>query len=341
MKISQKYFAAGKSPAGATLVIIILSMLVLTVIGVAIYSLTSTAALNQVIAQRAARAFYLAESGIRVASSEFRIVPQRIDPNDPNSPDNSAARDKKLISLQGLVFPLPNNQGQFALDVSPDWVYAQTAQTGATITLYFSGDLRPDLKLTFPAGLPAGGILKRKGYTSIASFNTAPVIGSFSAPNGTSIIFKFAAAYPYTFIIPSANLADEGYIGYIYNSPQTVNAGGDLVLENTNPVNKAANGTIYVEHVATYPAPTGGSGQSYPVMSQYTYDVRIPYVIDPASPPATVTLHNIQAVPGTPAGFPLVILYNAADLYGVDVLHTTRIYLGKTLTIQSTSTYGN
>ena len=316
-----KYITGRKRQSGATLVVIIISMVVIAVIGIAIYSMTYTASLNQVIAQRAAKAFYIAESGVRVASSEFRIVPQ-ID---------TVARDNKLISLQGLVFPMPNNQGQFELDVSPDWVWAMTTvPAGASMTLYFPGDVRSGL--TFPTG----GILKRKGYTTIRFFNNAPTPGSFSAPNGTPITFTFTAAYPYAF-----NAGDEGYIGYAYDSPQTVNAGGNIVLENAN--NKAAifppeNGTIYIEHRATYPPPPNGSGQSYTVISQYTYDVRIPYVIDPSSPPATVTLQNLQAVPGTIAGFPLVIVYGG-DVDNIAL--TSRIYLGKTLTIKSTSTYGD
>src|SRR4030042_129761 len=287
-----KYITGRKRQSGSTLLIIIISMLILSVLGIAIYSMTYTATMNQIIAQRAARAFYLAESGVRVVSSEFRVVPQ-ID---------TVARDNKLISLQGLVFPMPNNQGQFELDVSPDWVWARTAvPAGASMILYFPGSIRSDL--TFPTG----GILKRKGYTTIRFFNNAPAPGSFSAPNGTPITFTFAAAYPYAF-----NAGDEGYIGYAYNSPQTVNAGGNLVLENSN--NKAAifppeNGTIYVENIATYPAPPNGSGLSYTVISQYTYDVRNPYEIDSSSPPATVTLQNLQAVPGTPAALPLVIVY--------------------------------
>ena len=229
------------------------------------------------------------------------------------------------------MFLIPNNQGQFLVDVSPDWVWARTTVTAAnSMILYFPGDVRSDL--TFPTG----GILKRKGYTTIRFFDNTPTPGSFSTPDGTPITFTFAAAYPYTF-----QPGDEGYIGYTFNSPQTVNAGGNLVLENAN--NKAAifppeNGTIYIEHIATYPPPPNGSGQSYTVISQYTYDVRNPYVIDPSSPPATVTLQNIQAVPGTPAAFPLVIVYGGnVD----DIAQTSRIYLGKTLTIQSTSTYGD
>jgi hypothetical protein len=50
-------------------------------------------------------------------------------------------------------------------------------------------------------------------------------------------------------------------------------------------------------------------------------------------------LTNIQAVPGTPAGFPLNIVFSAGNLTNLTL--TSRIYLGKTLTIQSTSTYGN
>jgi hypothetical protein len=333
-----RYFIGKKKQAGATLIVIIITMLVVAIIGTALYSITGTSTINQSIAQKSAKAYYVAESGIRIALSEFKSVPQFV-----SGLDNYVARNTKLISLQGLVFTIPNNQGQFSLDMSADWLYAQSAQSGATITLYFSGDLRPDLKSTFPAGLPTGGILKRKGSTNIAFFNSPPAPPvppwTFSAPNGTPIKFTFAAAYPYTF-----NAGDEGYIGYAYNSPQTVNAGGSLTLDNTG--NKAIifppilltspsqKGTIYVEHIATYPAPPDGSGLPYTVMSQYTYDQR---TINAG--PNTVTLTNIQAVPGTPAAFPLVIVYSAGNLTNLTL--TSRIYLGKTITIQSTSTYGN
>jgi hypothetical protein len=348
-KIRRKYLAERKFQSGATLVVIIITMLIVAIIGTALYSITATSTINQAIAQASAKAYYLAESGIRVASSEFRSVPQY-----NVCIDNYVARNNKLISLQGQEFPLPNNLGKFSLSMSSAWLYAQTAQTGATITLYFSGDLRPDLKSTFPAGLPTGGILKRKGYTSIAFFNSPPAPPvppwTFSAPNGTPIKFTFAAAYPYTF-----NAGDEGYIGYAFNpspsSPQTVNAGGNLVLINTNntgAIFPPQNGTIYVEHIATYAAPSVGSGQSYPVMSQYTYDQRTINTVA-----NTVTLTNIQAVPCPkapapacspapacpPPGFPLVIVYNAGNL--TTLTQTSRIYLGKTITIQSTSTYGN
>ncbi len=314
MNADKKIYLTGRDKqSGATIIIIIISLIVLTVIGVAIYSLTSTATRGQVIAQGAPKAFYIAESGIRIAISEFRIVPQT----------DTVARDNKIISLQGLVIPLPNNQGQFLLDISPDWVYAVTAQSGTTINLYFPGSVRSGL--TFPTG----GILKKKGYSTIRFFNSVPVMGSFSAPNGTPIRFTFATAYPYTF-----NAGDEGYIGYAYNSPQTVNVGGNLVLDNTGGIASIfppENGTIYVEHIATYPLPPNGSGLTYTVMSQYTYDARI-------VGSTTVTLTNIQAVPGTPAAFPLVIVFGG---YVDNIALTSRIYLGKTIAIQSTSTYGN
>lgn len=320
----RKYFPEITSESGATLIFIIVTMVIVAILGAGLFTLTMTSSLNQVEAQKAAKAFYLAESGIRVASSEFRIISQ----------DDTVARDNKLISLQGLEFSI-TNQGQFTIEVFPDWVWARTAvPAGTSMTLYFPGSVRSDL--TFPTG----GILKLKGKTTVAFFNSAPVVGSFSATNGTPITFTFAAAYPYTF-----EPGDEGYIGYTYNRPQTVNAGGNLVLNYEG--GKAAifppqNGTIYIEHIATYPPPPNGSGLSYRAFSQFTYDNRIPSVIDSASPPATVTLQNIQAVPVsdtyTPAVFPLNILYNASFLN--DVTRTSRIYLGKTLAIQSTSTYG-
>ena len=56
-----KFITGRKSQVGSILLIIIISMLILAVLGIAIYSMTYTATMNQIIAQRAARAFYLAE----------------------------------------------------------------------------------------------------------------------------------------------------------------------------------------------------------------------------------------------------------------------------------------
>jgi hypothetical protein len=69
-----KYNSEKRNETGSTLLVIIIAMLVIAVLSAAIYSLTYTAALNQVAAQRAARAFYLAESGIRIAQSEYRAA---------------------------------------------------------------------------------------------------------------------------------------------------------------------------------------------------------------------------------------------------------------------------
>ena len=140
-----RYFTGKKKQSGATLVVIIISMLVLTVIGVAIYSLTSTAALNQSIAQKSARAFYIAESGIRIAASEYKAA---LITSTKNA-------DTKLANLNAQTFPIPNNPGQadVKIELYPYWFYLPaasapitlTANTTTSIILYFPGAVPPQM----------------------------------------------------------------------------------------------------------------------------------------------------------------------------------------------------
>ena len=109
--------------SGATLVAIIVTMLVLAVIGLGIYSLTYTASLNQVIAQRAAKAFYIAESCVRVAASEYKAA---------------ANKNATLVSLHNQTFPMPDNQGSCTVLIYPYWFYARNAysQGASSLILY-------------------------------------------------------------------------------------------------------------------------------------------------------------------------------------------------------------
>lgn len=289
--------------SGATLIAIIVTMLILAVIGAAIYSLTYTASLNQVVAQRAAKAFYIAESCVRVAASEYKAA---------------ANKNATLVNLHNQIFPMPDNQGSCAVLIYPYWFYARNVYGlgASSITLYLPGEVpRVDEDGSTTISLFAGGNLKIKGASgAVAVFNNA-AIGTFSSPGGTPVTFTLSTPFNVAIAVN-----DEFYIGYNYTSTVSPNAGGNLILnisvsdanDDTAKIFPPSKGSIFVD--------SGG------VISQYVYDERI---ISTTSNPHTVTLTNMRAVPGAPAPVWPVVINN------------TPIYMGKSLGLSSTSTYGD
>ena len=121
---------------------IIVAMVVIAVIGAGLYTLTTTSALNQAEAQKAAKAYYISESCIRIAASEYKAAATSTDKNS------------KLVSLHDNditdtthTFTMPNNQGSCSLQIYPYWFYAPTTTTypinTTSITLYLPGDVPP------------------------------------------------------------------------------------------------------------------------------------------------------------------------------------------------------
>ena len=224
-----------KSQNGATLVVIIITMVALAVIGIAIYSLTYTASLNQVVAQRAAKAFYIAESCVRVAASEYKA---------------SANKNATLVSLHNQTFPMPGNQGSCTVLIYPYWLYAAGAyDSGApSITLYLPGEVpRAEEGGSTAIILPAGGNIKIKGASGeVAVFSNA-VIGTFSAVAGGTPV-TFALSTPFSTAIVAG---DEFYTGYNYTGTTTPSAGGNLTLTIANDdlgrIFPSSKGSIFVE----------------------------------------------------------------------------------------------
>ncbi|HDQ04588.1 MAG TPA: hypothetical protein ENN23_08530 [Deltaproteobacteria bacterium] len=298
-----------KSQAGATLIVIIITMIVLAVIGIAIYSLTYTASLNQVVAQRAAKAFYIAESCVRVAASEYKA---------------SANKNSTLISLHNQTFPMPNNQGSCSVEIYPYWLYATTAYNAGVspITIYLPGSLpRVDEQSNEALAFYAGGLLKIKKTGSTTNY--APAVfsaasaGTFNAVNGMPVTFTLSS--PFSVAIAAGDLF---YLGYNYTSSAPApNAGGNLILNipvgdtnnDTAKIFPSSKGSIFVE--------AGGA------ISQYSYDERI------INPGTSVTLTNIQAIAGAPA--PIWPVTISAVSPG------TPIYMGKSIGFRSTSQYGD
>jgi type II secretory pathway pseudopilin PulG len=316
----RKYFPGIISETGVTLLLVIIAIVVVALLGVGLFALFSTSSFNQAEAQKSARAYYLAESGIRIVASEFH---------------SSTNQNATLISLQGKMFNLPDNNGSFTLQIYPYWFYVDVSSlpisAGATsINLYFPGKLPPvnsDSLISIKT-IPGPGILKLKNYTRVGVFNSPIDVShvTFDANKGTPVTFPIASpGFPYTI-----STVSELYIGYVYNSPQAISQSGDLVFNDpsqTAGIYPPANGSINIAQ------PDG--------IYQYTYESRIPQTIDPSSPPPSFTLHNIQPAAGVAPvpKFPIIINYDSANPY--DVSKTTQIYFGKTLGIQSTSEYVN
>ncbi|PKN89199.1 MAG: hypothetical protein CVU51_01435 [Deltaproteobacteria bacterium HGW-Deltaproteobacteria-1] len=323
MNIFKKHLSKISSEIGATLIMIIVAMVVIAVIGAGLYTLSMTSALNQAEAQKAAKAFYISESCIRIAASEYKWA---------------ANKNSKLVELNGKTFTMPNNQGSCAVEIYPYWFYTTAVYAvGVTsITLYLPGDVprisenEETTDYTTPVTFPASGYLRIKDEDRSPAWSGTMVLqytGCSNCPptpthtlgaNGTAVTFTLSTPLPSATII-----GDEFYLGYQYTSTEPApNVGGDLVLNITDTDDLSAKifpprrGSIFVEETSK--------------ISQYTYDERI---IDTSVSPHTVTLKNIQAISGAPAPtFPVTV---------ASVIPGTPIYMGKSLGLRSTSTFGN
>lgn len=291
--------------SGSTLMLLIVALVIIAVLAAAIYTLTYTASSNQAVAQRATRAFYLSESGVRIAQSEYRTAVA------------AATANSVLPALHNKTFKLPDNVSSFNISVYPYWLYAKDPYTAGTssITLYLPGDLPrrddSDTAITFPTS----GYLKVKdvrsttttvwGGITYVSYTNA-VAGTFSAVYGTPVTFTLSSTFTDNIVA-----GDEFYIGYQTTQNATL-SGNNLTLYVTD-VNMAymfppGQGTMFVS--------------KYPIL-YYKYDLR---VIDSTVSPITVTLTNVQLLNGT-AGTPTVL---SGDF----------VYTGKSVGFRSTSTYG-
>jgi len=300
--------------SGATLLFIIVLIVVLSFIALGLFSLISTSQLNQVEAQKSAKAYYISESCLRVVASEYR-----------------AATDKnaRLITLNGRTLTMPSNQGSCALTIFPYWFYAPstvTISSGATTissALFFPGTVpmiddggTNAISLTFPATTVTAKLKKRNSSTEVYEFTGATI--QALTGNGTGVNFTLKTALTSAVTITAG---DEFYLGATYTMPSastTLTAGGNLVIKLNADDSTAATGRIF--------PPTNGSiFFDTTGVPQIRYDSR---TVNTSVSPRTVTLTNIQAIGST--ALPVTITGSTMD-----------IYMGKSMGIRSQSTYGN
>jgi hypothetical protein len=306
-----KYITGEK---GSTLIAIIIAMVIIAVLAAAVYTLNTTALFNQVAAQRATKAYYLSESGIRIAQSEYRAAV------------NDGFANSKLPALHNKTFNLPDNISSFTLYVYPHWLYAKdpfNAGTTNNIILYLPGALpradETDTAITFPAS----GLIRvkdvRSTTTTVWSGDTstpftAATSGTFDATLGTPITLTLTTAFTDNIVA-----GDEFYIGY------TVGAGQGSTQSGTSLTLYMPTTGIDSTNMAKYFPPQGGtifiprSGSA----AAYKYNLRI---VNTSVSPVTVTLTKIQDLDGNDAT--------------PNILSGSQVFIGKSVGFRSSSTYG-
>ncbi len=135
---------------GSALLIIIITIILISTLGLAIFSLTGTGALDTVVYNNNKQAYYLAESGYRHAAGLYL--------NTENKDKDGTADDEKAKILQekidGGQYTLPNG-GKFSLNVYPYWLMPDHDYIGKTsnASFHFPGQIPEDF------GIPNEGVM--------------------------------------------------------------------------------------------------------------------------------------------------------------------------------------
>jgi prepilin-type N-terminal cleavage/methylation domain-containing protein len=170
---------------GSVLIGLIVTMVIMSFLGAAMVSLTSTSGLNQAYGATSQKAYYLAESGFRYAGSEFLNVTDN-ENNGKNENQNSKAND-----LNGRTLTLA--EGSIRLNVTPfHYATSAAAAVGATT-----------LSVRFPGGTPAGFAIPSTGSIRIqtqyrpnsaaTTYTTYTDTYNYSAFNASASTFTLGA----------------------------------------------------------------------------------------------------------------------------------------------------
>jgi prepilin-type N-terminal cleavage/methylation domain-containing protein len=211
---------------GSVLIALIVTMVVLSSIGAAMVSLTSTSTFSRVGSNSAERAYFLAESGYRYAASRYL-----------NAADETAKDNELLAMHTQQTFTLLNDNGQFELRVYP-YYFKTTGSASVTPAA--------TLDATVPGGFPPGLTLSTgrlmigsKFYDYISATHT-----------GSNVIFNFGSPIPQP---PSGT--DVLSVATSSATIQTVSKGGDISLDPNDYARAfpSRNGTIKVnDHIYAY-----------------------------------------------------------------------------------------
>ena len=142
---------------GAVLLTVVFVLIIIGLVGSAIYSLTYTSTYTQMNAQNATRAHYIAESGVRIVAAEYNQAAE-------------ADKNATLESLHNETLTLPDNNGQVDLRIYPYWFYVNSKYdiNDGSISLKMPGGI-PIIDIEDPGSsivtIPNNGKLKLQGKT--------------------------------------------------------------------------------------------------------------------------------------------------------------------------------
>ncbi|WP_319409960.1 prepilin-type N-terminal cleavage/methylation domain-containing protein [uncultured Desulfosarcina sp.] len=185
---------------GSVLIGIIIAILVFAALGAAIVPMISSSQLHRTALGRSAQAYYLAESGMRYAASQYLNA------------TGEAAKYSALNDLHGFPYQLQENQGTFTVSVNPYTfsVVGDHTNTTTLVTRFYGG-------LASGYAFPGAGRLSIED--TIYSFSSAPSVDLA----GQQVIFVTS---------PALTVAADTPVYPVARAPsgQTVSDGGDLSL---------------------------------------------------------------------------------------------------------------
>jgi len=194
---------------GSILVSLIITMVIMAALGAAMLPMFSSSYMNEVYADHARKAYYLAESGFRYAAYNYR------------SASTDANKNDALTNMDDKIYYLLSNNGSFTIKVYPFWFYTSGATgVGATsLPARFYGTIPGDFSASAAGYLKVG-----TGYYSYTGFSVAGNIITFSG---------FAASSPTTSVPAIASAVDVRLLAKTSGSTQTLSKGGSLNLDST------------------------------------------------------------------------------------------------------------
>ena len=198
---------------GSILIGIIITMVIMAVLAAAMLPLFSASYLNQAYADQSRRAYFLAESGYRYASSQFLWA-------------GTAGRNAAMTELNGgssgggKTCNLLNSAGSFTTLVYPYWFSTNVATAGATTLTTTVYGTRP---AEFGSTLSAG-------YIRVGSASTSYSYYSYSSGSGSGTTITFSGLSP---SLPATAAGLDVQPVTYPGSNQTFSKGGNLTLSAT------------------------------------------------------------------------------------------------------------
>ncbi|MEI7636486.1 MAG: type II secretion system protein [Syntrophus sp. (in: bacteria)] len=200
---------------GTILLGLIGTMVIFSVLGAAMLSFTNSSTLNQVTSTGSARAYYLAEGGMRYAGSQFK-----------NASDEDA-KDVMLESLNNKDFSM-GSDGTFHLDVYPYYFKTTAIPSGTTLSAKFTGSVPTDM------------VIPATGYLKIGNSDTTPRPYTGRTQSGSNITFTMSPGLT-GFSAVVNNVLPVGQA-----ASTTLTRGGNLTLSSGAGAFPLVNGTFTI-----------------------------------------------------------------------------------------------